>query len=305
MKNMNFLTWPTELVGSNSATATWGHAGHNLVLDFHGDPAAAALTVLSDGNHHMALHRVLQTFVEHNPDVSGVFYVTLPPGLLLDIIQNKGMAVGNLFVPVNADLLLGPSVFFTNACLSQKTTGPVPFIQNRGCVLLVRKGNPHGIKGVADLLRDEIRLFISSPEREKVSHESYRSTLIDLAVAQGVDRERMEKCVSSMNNNIVYGQSVHHREAPQALYSNNADVAIVYYHLALRYITIFPEDFEMIVLTGSARDPQTCKANPATKIFMARMMNDNPWGKKLYDFLRTPEVVGIYTRYGLQPCPMI
>ena len=54
--NVSILEWPQEaarLQGSDEPS--FGHAGSNLCLDFHGDPKRAGLVVFSDGNHHMAL----------------------------------------------------------------------------------------------------------------------------------------------------------------------------------------------------------------------------------------------------------
>ena len=49
---------------------------------------------------------------------------------------------------------------------------------------------------------------------------------------------------------VEYGERIHHREAPQAIMDGRADVAIVYYHLALGYTRIFPSLFEMVPLGG-------------------------------------------------------
>ena len=54
--NVSILEWPQEAARlQESDEPSFGHAGSNLCLDFHGDPKRAGLVVFSDGNHHMAL----------------------------------------------------------------------------------------------------------------------------------------------------------------------------------------------------------------------------------------------------------
>lgn len=302
MNNKEFLSWPVEQAGSSQAQHyCWSQVCSNLALDFHGDPNAAGVTLFADGNHHMALQQALAVFVERNPEVNDVFYITLPPGVLLEIVEKGGLSLGNLSLSVKPDLLLGPQAILQKPELKNLIVASTVFIRNQGSVLLVRKGNPKNINGVTDLMRDDIRLFISSPVNEKVSHNVYRDTLIALAKEQGDDFQAMAQRIDVLNENVIYGEAVHHREAPQSLISNCSDVAVVYYHLALRYIRIFPDEFEILMLTGTIDEPKTSLANPAADIHMARFANENSWGGRLYDFLQSSEVRDIYCLHGLRP----
>lgn len=53
---------------------------------------------------------------------------------------------------------------------------------------------------------------------------------------------------------LVYDESIHHREAPQAILDERADAALVFYHLALRYQRIFPEHCDFVWPVGSLGD---------------------------------------------------
>jgi len=96
-------------------------------------------------------------------------------------------------------------------------------------------------------------LFVSNASTEKASHIGYRNTLVNLAKRKGLQSDKLENWIDKGSSRIRFGQSVHHREAPQALFENQCDVAILYYHLALRFTRIFPELFELIPLGGHDR----------------------------------------------------
>jgi hypothetical protein len=61
-----------------------------------------------------------------------------------------------------------------------------------------------------------------------------------VAARHGLDKVAFGK--SAFGQTAVWGQRIHHREAPEALADGQADAAIVYFHLALRYTGIFVKD---------------------------------------------------------------
>jgi len=135
-----YLDWPVERVSQNDAeNFSWYQAESNLVLDLHGNPFAAGVTFLSDGNHHMALEEALQCFKRQCPGVNDVFYVTLPPRILLQIIEQKEVCPGNLCLPVTANLILSPLAMLEQLPASGKVLQYHPFITNKGKVLLVTR----------------------------------------------------------------------------------------------------------------------------------------------------------------------
>jgi accessory colonization factor AcfC len=173
------------------------------------------------------------------------------------------------------------------------------FMQSRGNVLLLSKDNPNKIHGITDLLRDDVRLFISNPQTEKASYQVYHDTLLGLAQEQGLDCSLLEQTLSLESNKTVFGDCIHHREAPQALYDGDADVAMVYYHLALRYTRIFPDIFDFIVLGGSKEQPQPSPANITTTYHAGLLQDSGEWGGSFLDFLFSDPVTDIYETHGL------
>ena len=296
-----YLDWPPERAGQHDVEYfSWHQPGSNLVLDLHGNPIVAGVTLLSDGNHHMALEEALQRFNRQYPEIDEVFFVTLPPRILLQIIEQKEICPGNVCLPVTANLILSPLAVLEQLSASAKVSQYVPFMKNRGSVLLVPRGNPGNICAIDDLFRDDVRLFISNPETEKISHRTYRDTLVNMASQLGLQSDRLAQWIDDGSDRIVYGQSVHHREAPQALFSKQCDVAIVYYHLALRYCRIFPDQFEFIPLGGTVENPQPAPENVTSEIYMGLIADGGEWGKTLYDFLQSQTVRDVYQKHGLR-----
>jgi len=296
----NPLHWPPENPWTAAPDdALWSHPGSNIVLDFHGDPARAAVTVLSDGNHHMALEEALRDFSRMHPEMNSVFYLTLPPGLLLQIFKRGAVRIGNLRLQLTPHVLISPPGLFESLAPSGRLSGHAPFMRSRGNVLLVRKGNPKAIHDIGSLYGDDLRLFISNPRTETASHSVYRETLLRLCGARGMDVAAMSDMLDGVDGRVFYGQTIHHREAPQALASERADAAILYYHLALRYTRVFPELFEIAALDGGDPQPAPSPWNVTSRFHAGVVGDGGQWGGELLRHLMSPQVTDIYHRHGL------
>jgi len=285
------LDWPGERARTTSDEPVWAHTGSNLCLDFHGDPRRARLAVFSDGNHHMALEECLQRFLATHPQVDDVFYATTPPAVLLRWLEAGCLHLGNLRLSLQPHLFISPPKILDRVVASGRAPGHVPFMRSRGNVLLVHEGNPKKICGVTDLARADVRLFLSNPETETASYEVYADTLRGLARRAGVEGDFLSKV------RTVYGERIHHREAPQALADERVDAAMLYYHLALRYTRIFPGRFEIVPLDGA---PETAAPeNVLSRFHLALVDGGGEWGALAREFLLGPEAAAIYARHGL------
>ncbi|WP_419657066.1 hypothetical protein Dvar_62010 [Desulfosarcina variabilis str. Montpellier] len=291
------LTWPDEGIFSQGTLETWSQPESNLVLDFHGDPLNADLVVFSDGNHHMALEPSLQAFKELHPQVGEIFYATTPPGPILNLLQNGRLRIGNFILSVAPHVFLSPPHVLDKLVSQGHMADHRPFVRNRGSVLLVGKGNPKKILGAGDLAREDVRLFLSNPVTETVSYRGYVDTLKALGTRAGSDMAFLETRVSTAK--IYFGQSVHHREAPESVVSGIVDAAMVYYHLALRYMRIFPEDFDLIPLGGTVNVPDPEPGNVVGFTHAGLIGDGGPWGRRCLDFLFSSPVADIYAQHGL------
>ena len=288
------LSWPEERARqSQENEPSWSQPGSNICLDFHGDPKRAQLVVFSDGNHHMALAECLQRFLLENPDVEDIFYVTTPPGVLVQALKGGGLQLGNLSLTVNPDIFISPPDVLDPLVTGGYMRKHAPFMKSRGNALLVRKGNPKVIRSIADLARKQVRLFLSNPDTERASYRIYADSLKALARKRGITPDFLD------TGRVVYGERIHHREAPQALADGRADVAMVYYHLALRYTRVFPDLFELVPISGTADNLQPEPENIAGYIHVGRVGDGGEWGSALLEFLQSDAVTEIYERHGL------
>jgi len=291
---MSTLSWPYE--GARPlAGPCFGHAGSNICLDFHGDLQRAQLVVFSDGNHHMALEQSLQEFLADNPATQDVFYATTPPRIIIEALKAGGVTLGNLRLACMPHLFISPPKVLDRLVAEGYLGQHQPLARNCGSVLLVKKDNPKSIRGLADLARDDIRLFISNPVTETASYETYAATLLRLAAKCRFSLDLLER---ADHPRLIHGAIIHHREAPQALVDDRADCAIVFRHLALRYERVFPKLFESIQISA-AGDPD----NLVSDIHIGMVGGGGKWGRQALDFLLSERTRRIYRHHGLHAEP--
>lgn len=246
----------------------------------------------------MALEASLRRFVELREDVNDIFYVTTPPRVFLQLMERGELHLGNLCISVAPDIVIGPDNVLEGLVAKGAVTAHQPFMQSRANVLLVKKNNPKGLHGIEDLLRDDVALFMSNPTTEVASFQVYSQTLASLAELQGLDPQPFHDLASGASGRTVFGEQIHHRETPQCLANGQADAAIVYYHLALRYTRIFPDEFEFIAL-GSDGGIET-PGNRVTRYHFGLAGGPAPAAKDLLDFMLGPAVGEIYEAHGLR-----
>ncbi len=292
------LNWPAEAAGpSGSGETRFALPGSNLCLDFHGDPLRARLVVFSDGNHHMALRDVLAAFLADNPAVEDIFYSTTPPRVALEWLRTGQIDIGNLRLSRKPHVFISPPLVLAQAVAEKHMTDFRPFMRSQGAALLVKKGNPKSICSAADLLRGDVRLFLSNPLTEKVSCDIYRDALRRLAGAENLALDFLDHASGQPDAaKLVYGQTIHHREAPQALADGQADVAVVFYHLAVRYRRIFPDQFEFVRPAAWMNDHDV----EMGRCDCGLVGGGGEWGGLLVDFLETDAVTNIYRGHGLE-----
>jgi hypothetical protein len=291
------LEWPEEQAGQGESCFPWFHQESNVCLDFHGDPAKAELVVLSDGNHHMALQESLNAFSEMNGGIC-IFYATTPPDPIVNMLRTGGVRMGNLRISATPHVFISPPDILSPLVDDGLLSSSVPFMRNQGNVLLVKKDNPKGIASASDVLQEDVRLFISNAETEKASYTAYRDTLDNLLGAACPEGALETKRAQGQ---LVYGQRIHHREAPQAVFDDSADAAMVFHHLALRYVRIFPDNFEFVPLGGSVNAPAPLPGNVVSKTNVGLIQDGGVWGKRLVTHLLSEAVHAVYRRHGLIP----
>ena len=291
------LEWPAETVLPSEEVEPWFQVQSNRVLDFHGDPLRAELVVFSDGNHHMALCDVLKAYVLGHPEVRDIFYATTPPAPMVKILRQGAIRLGNLTISMRPHVFIGPPHVLDRLQAEGLLRPHHLMARNQGSVLLIARGNPKQIESVSDLMREDVRLFISNPETETVSYEGYRRTLEGVAGRQGLDPTAFDRAV--FDDTAVWGQRIHHREAPEAVSEGRADAAIVYFHLALRYSRIFPDLFDFVPLGGTREEPRPYAENRTGTIHIAMVGDGGAYGRGFVEFMFSRTAADIYAGHGL------
>lgn len=292
------LNWPDEAARpAIRSEPRFTQTRSNICLDFHGDPTRAPLVVFSDGNHHMALQETMRAFLDHHPDLEDVFYTTTPPRVALAMLRAGCLDIGNLRLTLAPHVFISPPPVLEQLVGEQRMLRHQPFMRSRGVVLLVARDNPKKIAGIEDLLRKDVKLFLSNPNAEQVSYQLYTDCLRRLATHKGLTLDFLVHAPGRPDpEKLMYGDNIHHREAPQAVADGKADVAVVFYHLALRYQRIFPEHFDFVWPTGSL-GAQDCDISH----FHVGLIGDGGlWGARLLEFLGSELVTQIYAGHGLQ-----
>jgi len=295
------LPWPAEFPGGALPGASlYLSEKSNVVLDFHGSVQDPDLVIFMAGNQYPVLPDLIAAFREwlagqprhRTVRAERVFYATTPPGRLIDAMDSGQLLLGNFWLDVRPDRLW-PDVFMTGP-RQQKRMQAAKYIdgwsvytRNRGIVLLVAAGNPKNIRGIADLLRDDVRVAISSPTREPASFESYSATLRAQGGAQLPERVLAKK-------STVSPLAVHHRENPQLIYDGFADVAPMYFHFGEYLKRSMPKHFDYVALPaeGNYRDELAVSILQRAP----RRAAAAAWA----EFMRSDAAAAVYNRYGFE-----
>ncbi len=274
-----FLPWPLDTGAGKEGVFL---PGSNVVYDFHGDPCRAELTIVMEGNQFMVIPEVIEAFSKEVGRKVEVFYVTLPPPRFRPVLEGKPLAIGNLVLHLEPEIVMAPPEFM--AKVKDKVVSPVTFMENRGVVLVVKRGNPKGIQGPEDLLREDVKIAISNPKTEVNSFKSYIEALSHVP---GL-KEKIEK-------EALKSEVIHHREVPAMVYHGLADVAPLYFHFAYYYQNprFFPEPvFDYL------RFPEGEAARSQYQVALTPKGEKRPLAQKWRDFLLTETVREIYAQYG-------
>ncbi|MCB1546891.1 MAG: substrate-binding domain-containing protein [Hyphomicrobiaceae bacterium] len=284
------LPWPREAAEAAEPACRLVAPCSNIVLDIHGDPARARLVVFSDGNHHMALAETIRAFAAAHPDIGDVLYLTTPPRILIAALASGRLSLGHLTLSLRPHVFISPREVLGRLHSDGLIGPPRVFAASRGTAILVRKGNPLGVRTLEDLLRPDVRLALSNPVTETASFTVYAEAIRDALKAspQVSTSDQLMRHLES--GQVVKSRLIHHREIPEILAEGRADASLVYTHLALRYARVFPELFEMIPAT----------AGPVTTYAVACVAPAGDFGEGFAAYLVGREVGRIYEAHGLQ-----
>src|SRR5215831_7781276 len=298
------IVWPL-VGGEQPGIRTFaGHA--NTVLDIVGRIGAPpSLVIYTEGNHLMVLlskdivgafpawAKTQQQYAHLNLD--NVVVVTMPQPIVVQMIRTGAVALGNLTLDVSRASGLFPDVVMAGPAPQRelRNLGVVEsparfFSRNRGRALLVRKGNPLGIRGLADVARIGAR--VAQADSVEASTRAGNRTAIEALIGKSAADAFFAREVEHFPGRL----GITHRDVPEMIARGYADVGLTQYHLISYWVRTFPDHFELVPIAGAERfaveiafgrvtDPLRPRAQKAfEEYFFARAREVYP----KYDFAR-------------------
>jgi hypothetical protein len=229
------LVWPVVTKQPAGIRSFVSHA--DTVLDVIGRVGGPAdLVIFTEGNHLMVLSSddivgAFPSWAKSQPqyaklDLSNIILVTLPQPILVQMIRTGGVALGNLSLDISRTSGLYPDIFmgYPEPLRQLHQLGVVEsqarfFCKNRGVALLVRKGNPLGIRGLADVIRTGTRVAL--PDTGDVRAKCLAATE-DLLGKPAADA--LVAAESSFPGRL----GIMHRDLPEMIARSYADVAFTW-----------------------------------------------------------------------------
>jgi hypothetical protein len=252
------LVWPLVTKPEPGIRSFSGHT--DTVLDVIGRIGAPpSLVIFTEGNHLMALSSddvvgAFPSWAKSQPqfanlDLTNIILVTLPQPILVQMIRAEGVALGNLTLDVSRTSGIYPDIFMGYPePLRQLHQSDVIepqarfFCKNRGAALLVRKSNPLGLHGLADVVRTGTRIAL--PDAGDVRAKC-------LAATEKLLGKPAADALVAAEVSFPGRLGIMHRDLPEMVARGYADVALTWYHLVSYWARIFPNHFEYVAVPGA------------------------------------------------------
>ncbi|MHB8178637.1 MAG: substrate-binding domain-containing protein [Vulcanimicrobiaceae bacterium] len=258
--------------------------------DFHGSLNDPKLVLFVGGNYFFAMAPLVAAFERLHPLYKGrLFYVTIPPGLLV-----RAMRLNDTFTSGNMTFTVHPDVFAAGAKKVQSLvrTGllqaPVVTYATNDLTIMVPKGNPGRIRSLADLGKPGVRLAMPNPAFEGVA----RQIKITLAKAGG---PALVKAV--YGTKVANGQTIlthiHHRQTPLFLMQGLAVAGITWKSEA-----IFQEQSGHPISLVDIPAAENTRALYGAAL--VRGAAHPTAGRAWLTFLQSPTALHIFERYGFK-----
>jgi Bacterial extracellular solute-binding protein len=255
------LAWP---VVTKLPPGIRSFAGHtDTVLDIVGRIGSPpSLVIFTEGNHLMVVLSediigAFPSWAKSQPqyadlDLGNIVVVTLPQPVCIEMIRTGGVGLGNLTLDISRKSGFYPDIFmgYPDPLRQLRRLGVVEpqarfFCKTRGPALMVRKGNPLGIHGLADVTRTGARIALPEGGRSVPWVGAAADELLGKPAADAF----FAADVPSFPGRL----GIMHRDLPEMVARSYADVALSWYHLVSYWARIFPNHFALVPVPGAER----------------------------------------------------
>ncbi len=242
------------------------------------------------GNQFFAMDEVVRLFQNSHPGVA-IGLITLPPGLLLEAIEKGGWTYGGREYPGLPDVYASVNLGHLRKLKSLGLADQYAVYMHNEMVLIVAKGNPKNIKGIADVMRADVRTSMPNPINEGIMQFYGRKVLERHGAWQHVSGGK--ECLSCQTTANNWFTAVHHRETPVRILAGTSDTGIV-------WLT------EAIEAQRDGQSVDTVKLPPADSLrdevaYAVTSLTKSPRqanAARFLAFLASPEGQAAYAKFG-------
>ena len=186
---------------------------------------SAGVVLWLAGNQFFAMDEVIRAFQRTNPGME-VGLITLPPGLILAAIKAGGWTYGGQGHAGLPDVYASVNLGHLQALKKAGLMDQYAVYMHNELQIMVAKGNPKQVRGIADLARAGIRTSMPNPVNEGIMQFYARKVLERHGIWQQISGGK--ECVSCQSSPDNWFTAVHHRETPDRIKAGTTDAGIVW-----------------------------------------------------------------------------
>jgi ABC-type molybdate transport system substrate-binding protein len=262
----------------------------DAIADLHGDIADPQLVVFFAGNQFMVVHDLMDAFRQAHPAYQRIFVETLPPGILAKQIESGSLVMGNLRITHRPDVYTAGKGAIADRQKEHGWFAETHDYARNPLAILVARGNPKHIAGLADLGRGDVRVSMPNPAWEGIAKQieaSYRK-----AGGEALDHAIMQAKVA---DGTTFLTRIHHRQSPLRVLQGESDAAPVWSTEAYFQQQILHHPVETVAIPA---------AQNAVATYTAARMKNAPHEQAAKDFMafmQSPAAAAVYRKYGFLP----
>jgi len=261
------------------------------LADFHGNPGQARLVLYVAGNYYFAMAPLVHAFESRHPHYKGrVYWETIPPGLLQRQMHAGGtITVGNMTWTVPPDVYMAGLARVRAMVKGGDLAAPVvPFVTNN-LTIMVARGNPAHIRGLADLAHPDVKLAMPNPAFEGIAKRIEKALL-----KAGGQKLLTAVYTTKVKQGSTILTHIHHRQTPLWIMQGKVQGGVTWQSEA-RFQEMVGHPI------GNVDIPD---AHNVTAIYAAALVAKpvHPAAARLWlDFIHSSQAIGILGRYGMKP----
>jgi ABC-type molybdate transport system substrate-binding protein len=262
----------------------------DAIADLHGDIVDPQLVVFFAGNQFMVVHDLMDAFRQAHPAYQRIFVETLPPGILAKQIESGSLVMGNLRITHRPDVYTAGKGAIAERQKEHGWFAEMHDYARNPLAILVARGNPKHITGLADLGRGDVRVSMPNPAWEGIAKQieaSYRK-----AGGEALDHTIMQAKVA---DGTTFLTRIHHRQSPLRVLQGASDAAPVWSTEAYFQQQILHHPVETVAIP---------EAQNAVATYTAARMKNAPHEQAAKDFMafmQSPAAAAVYRKYGFLP----